>query len=177
MARAKKEGGGKPAKGNGKAKGNGVDHDDDFDQGGPDGPAKLARESASRGLGDNSGWEPNGETLDEFFELADRQDDEVEQIQEQLRLKAEPFKEKIKSAKAVIGEARDKLVDAGYPTKELNTLLKQHRLRRQADRATKELDDGQKERHHKMEEAFRKAAGIPGSIFEYAATREQHAGA
>jgi hypothetical protein len=121
---------------------------------------------------DRSNWKPSGETMDEFFALVDEMDNQVRELNEKKRNAAKPFNDKIKERKDKVKEARDQLVSDGYSTKSLATLMRQRRLRREADRATDELDEGQKRDHAKMEKAWKEFASIPGGLGEAADARE-----
>lgn len=121
---------------------------------------------------DTSNWKPSGETLDEFFNLMDEMDGQVREIEEKKRLAAKPFNDKIKERKDKVKGARDQLVSDGYSTKALAAMMRQRRLKREAERLTDELDEGQKRDHAKMEKAWKEFASIPGGLGEAAAARE-----
>lgn len=127
-----------------------------------------------RGAGDNS-FDPSGETLDEFFSLQDQTDDRIDELKEKMRLMCEPIRAKIKDIKGKVKEARDQLVKDGYPTLELNVMSRQRRLRRQADKATAELDAAQKRRHAEMERAWQDFRALPlGAAAEAREAATQH---
>lgn len=160
MAKSKEKGG-KPAA---KAAKNGKGAHDDFDKGGPDGPAKQ------RGMGDNVGFEPDAETLDEVMACVDEQDAKIYALGERMRLRNEPDKKAIKDANKKISDAKASVVKAGTPSEELNTLIRAHRLRRQAEQVGRNLDADQLERYEKMEKCLHDFRSTPlGNMAEQVA--------
>jgi hypothetical protein len=117
-------------------------------------------------------WKPSGETLDELFALHDEAERACAEIDEKKRLAAKPFNDKIKAWKDKVKEARDQLVEDGYPTSELNILLAERKDKLKADRRRGELDETQKRRIAQLDRAWRDFASIPGGLGEAVDARE-----
>lgn len=116
-------------------------------------------------------WKPSGETLDEFFELTKEAERNIAEIDEKKRLAAKPFNDKIKAWKDKVKEARDQLVEDGYPTLELNIMQAEIRDRLKAERRRGELDETQKRRIAQLDRAWKDFASIPGGLGEAAEGR------
>lgn len=159
MAKAGKKGGG------GRRKKNGAG-DDDFDKG-PDG-ARRQRAAANddeRGEGDNSkNWEPSGDELDELFAVIDEEDAAIAKNNDANRLKNQAHR-------TAIAKGIKRLVQDGYPTKELSTLIREHRLKRKVSNIAKELDEDMTERFQKMQKAWADFRSMP--LGQAAETRER----
>lgn len=121
--------------------------------------------------GDNS-FTPSGETLDELFALHDEAERGIADIDEKKRLAAKPFNDKIKAWKDKVKEARDQLVEDGYPTSELNILLAERKDKLKAERRRGELDETQKRRIAQLDRAWKDFASIPGGLGQAAEDRE-----
>ena len=117
-------------------------------------------------------WKPSGETLDELFALHDEAERSIAEIDEKKRLAAKPFNDKIKDWKDKVKEARDQLVEDGYPTNELNILLAERKDRLKAERRRGELDETQKRRIAQLDRAWKDFASIPGGLGEAADGRQ-----
>lgn len=115
---------------------------------------------------------PQGATLDEFLAKAAELEDEKEALKEKMRSKTEPERKKIADCNKTIKNAEDRLAGDGYGLKALQTLKRQYIARRKADRAIKELDEGQLKDHRAMEKAWKEFSAIPGGLGEAAERRE-----
>src|SRR5690242_967202 len=140
MASKAKEKGGRSAK-NGKAA-----NDDDFDRGGPDGARKQ------RGMGDNGAFEPDGDQIAEFLEVVDRHDAELAAIDERMRLKTQPDREARKKVAKKTSDAKGSIIKdhPGLGAKELDALIRAHRMKRDSEKVQEELDDNPKQRFKLM---------------------------
>lgn len=113
-----------------------------------------------KNTGHNS-FEPSGETLDELFAVADEVEDKVAELKEKMRLKTQPEREKIKELNKRTKAARDKLVDDGYGTMELNATLRRRSLQRQAEKVVEQLDPAMKKRFDQMQQAWKDFRSTP----------------
>lgn len=120
-------------------------------------------------------WKPSGETMDEFLALMDQMDGEVRELEVKKKAAAAPFNAKIAERRNKVADAKGKLVEDGYPAKALNTLMRQHRLRKEADRAPEELDEEQKRDHAKMAKVWKDFRSLPlGAAAESRETEAVH---
>lgn len=116
------------------------------------------------GEGHNSAhFEPSGKTLDEFFEQIDAEDQTIADIMEAARKKCQ-------GSRKAITTAKKRMVKDGYHTKELETLMRKHRMARKLENVGKDLDEDQRIHFRKMDEAWQRFKDTPLGSFA-----EQHA--
>jgi len=120
---------------------------DDFDQGGPDGPTKQ------RGKGDNS-KRFDGALIAEALEDIAALEHKMEKRREEAQKKNQPDREKIKAI-------RKDLVESGIPARELGVLIRKHKLEAKLQNVDGELDDEGKETFATLVEALGSFADSP----------------
>lgn len=120
--------------------------DDDFDQGGPDGPAKQRG-----GIGDNI-KKFDGDELIELLET-------IEAAEARIKKRAEEASKKSQPDRETIAAAKKDMVKSGYPSTELATIIRRHKLQRALRDVDAKLDDDQKETFAAMVEALGGADG------------------
>lgn len=123
------------------------DGDGDFDQGGPDGPAKQ------RGKGDNSS-KIDGALLLEALQDMDAIEHRMAKRLEEAKKKNEPDRKKLR-------EIRKDLVESGIPSAELGALVRKHKLEAKLENIDATLNDDQKETFASMVKALGKFADSP----------------
>jgi formate dehydrogenase maturation protein FdhE len=133
------------------ARKNGKGKDDDFDQGGPDGPARLEREG-ERGKGDNKRFD--GKALADMLETIAAAEARIQKRNEETSKKNQPDRDEIKQARA-------DMVESGCPSIELAALIRKHKLQRKLDSVDAKLDPDQKETFAEMVEALGGLADMP----------------
>jgi hypothetical protein len=134
------------------ARKNGKDKDDDFDQGGADGPARLAREGERGGKGDNKRFD--GKALADMLETIAAAEARIRKRNEETSKKNQPDRDEIKQARA-------DMVESGCPSIELAALIRKHKLQRKIDTIDEKLDNEQKETFAEMVEALGGLADLP----------------
>lgn len=131
------------ASGRGAKKSNGAAaNDDNFDQDGPDGPAKQRG-----GEGDNS--KRNYAFLKEGIEAIEELDRKKKAIMDEAKKRCEPLSGEQKQVKKALAEA-------SFPVAETNAVLRQRRYQRKADDAeiTKNFDDEQKDTFQELKDGL-----------------------
>lgn len=133
------------------ARKNGKGDKDDFDQGGADGPARLAREG-ERGKGDNKRFD--GKALADMLETIAAAEARIQKRNEETSKKNQPDRDEIKQARA-------DMVESGCPSIELAALIRKHKLQRKIASIDAKLDEDQKETFAEMVEALGGLADLP----------------
>lgn len=110
--------------------------------------------------GDNS-FVPAGETLDEILELVRQEDDEIEKLNDKIKTKTQPERDKIKACRERIGEAKERLVGDGYKAALLDVLIGEMRDRRKADKRKEQLDPAHQKQLKAYHEAWKAFRGTP----------------
>ncbi len=121
------------------------DTGDNFDQGGPDGASKQRDHNTKKFSGDE---------LIELLETITAAQDRIKKRADEASKKSQPDRETITAAK------KD-LVDSGYPSTELATIIRRHKLQTQLANIDSKLDDDQKETFAQMVEALGDFGELP----------------
>lgn len=122
--------------------------DDDFDQGGPAGAAKQRGK-----IGDNA-KKFDGDELLELLET-------IEAAEARIKKRAEEASKKSQPDRETIAAAKKDMVASGYPSTELATIIRRHKLQRQLENVDAKLDDEQKETFADMVKALGGLANYP----------------
>lgn len=96
----------------------------------------VAVEDGDEFDGKNEHFEVSGKTLEEYLEVIDEADENIAAIMEAARKKCQP-------QRTIIKNARKRMVDDGYHSTELDTIVRQHRLKRKINHVTDKLNDDQ----------------------------------
>ena len=133
-----------------RGKGAAANDDTDFDQGGPDGPARLAREAANGA--DTPGAGHNSKTIDGEFVRGS-----IEQIlAEEASIKAQKdaLSKKLQPQRKKIAGIVKSLVQSNISTRVVQTLLKEARTQVKLENIRSELDDDAKNEFALVKEAM-----------------------
>ncbi|MGL4442992.1 MAG: hypothetical protein ACRCU1_05165 [Alsobacter sp.] len=124
------------------------DGDDDFDQGGADGPRRLqaANDPGARGEGHNS-RSYDGEALAQAIET-------IRAEEEAIKAKMDAASKACEAHRNTIKVTKKALVESGFPSEVLAVLLRKDKLQRKIERIDENLDDEQKDQFQSMEEAL-----------------------
>ncbi len=112
-----------------------------------------ADDESESGPGDNQ-FDPNGEDLEDLYERVAKNDRMVDSLNEKIRLKVQPERDKIKKIREAQKKAVDKLVDDGYPTSVLKAFLRKRRMIAQAENTADGLDTKLKRQFERAEQAW-----------------------
>lgn len=132
-------------------------NDDGFDQGGPDGPKRRAREAANdtvvlaiddkgKGEGHNSRVY-DGEALKSAIEVIRAEEAAID-------AKMDAAKKACEGHRATIKATKKGLVTSGFASEVLAVVLRKDKLQRRIETIDSELDDEQKDQFASMEEAL-----------------------
>lgn len=80
--------------------------------------------------------------------------DTIAAAQDRIKARMDEASESCQGDRQEIKESKKELVDSGYPSTELATLIRKHKLQRQIDNIDAKLDDEQKETFAAMVEAL-----------------------
>jgi hypothetical protein len=121
------------------------------------------------GEGHNSKhFEASGRTLNDYLDVVDEADEAVRAIMEDARKKCQPHRTSLKNA-------RKRMVDDGYHSTELDTVVRKHRLKRKVDAVTNKLNDEQILFFASLEKALGEFRNTPlGSAAVQAAEAAMH---